>query len=404
MKTPQKRIAVIAIVVLLLGAGAWWWNRTHVEPSHSTNEPVMASPSELPMAMPRPVRAPLSGMSAGDPSDACGIAIHEAFNVRARGLALREDANSQLAYAMTVPLDPPVDLDRMGQAEVQNFLEAREAKTQRAFLHAAKLAPTRPDVLFLASAQCGNGKSCRSVRQALLDADGDNQAVWFLEMGRASVHDDPDAYERAFERAAKATRNDSYADSALQVLVEAYGDMPMPPACSSEQAKAAMRRETGMEHDFSMLDHALVLANASRAGSLPSYNHIRLRCMPHMNVTMGAETRAGCRNILTLMTDGDTLIERAIGLGTMVSLTAEEPDASAWRERYREFHWMYAQLGDSQVQRLLQPEDYWLDEVRATQAALEVLGRWPPPADWLPDDEQSRSLIQTGRPPPPKAR
>ncbi len=401
MKTPQKRIAVIAIVVLLLGAGAWWWNRSDVEPIHSPSEPVMASPSELPMELPRPMSASLPGMSAGD---ACGIAMSDAFNVRARGLALREDANSQLAYAMTVPLDPPVDLDRMGQAEVQNFLEAREAKTQRAFMHAAKLAPTRPDVLFLVASQCGSGKACRSVQQALLAADADNMAVWFHEMGRASFHNDPSEYEHAFEQAAKATRNDSYVDRALQVMIEAYGDMPMPPACSSEQAKAAMRRITGMEHDFSMLDQALLMASASRAASLPAYNHIRLRCMPHMNVTMGAATRAGCRNILTLMADSDLWIERAIALDVMVQIAADETDAAAWRERYRRDRWMQAKMAGSDLHRLLQPEDYWLDEIRATQAALEVLGRWPPPADWLPDDERDRSLIQTGRPLPPKAR
>jgi len=49
--------------------------------------------------------------------------------------------------------------------------------------------------------------------------------------------------------------------------------------------------------------------------------------------------------------------------------------------------------------RQLTMEDYIFDEIRATQAALEVAGRWPPPADWLPSDPRARSLILTGRPP-----
>ncbi|MDI1252223.1 hypothetical protein [Thermomonas sp.] len=352
--------------------------------------------------MHHPLSASPPEISADKGPDRCGIAIRDAFNVRARALAQREDASSQLAYALAVPVDETVDFERMDPVALQRMLEQRTADGQRALMRAVELAPDKPDILFMAATQCRGGDACRGVQKALLAAAPDNMAAWLLEMSWAKMRNDPEASERAFERAAKATRYDTYAESALKALVEAYGGMPMPVECSSDAAKAALRRATGMDHDFRMLDQALLMGNASRV--LPAYNDIRVRCMPQPGKTMGAATREGCRNILTRMADGDTLIERAIAVSTMVQLAADDPDASAWRERYRGDRWMLAQLGNSDIQRILQPEDYWIDEARSLQAALEVLGRWPPPADWLPEDERSRSLIQTGRPPPPKQR
>ena len=400
MKIRAKRIALAAIAVLLIGAGTWWWNRSIMEPVPLPGDSARTSPGEVPVAMPRPDSAAPPVKLAGEAPDPCGIAIRDAFNVRARTLAQREDASSQLAYALTVPFDPPIDIDRMDPVALRRVVEQRSDDGQRALLRAVELAPDKPDILFMAATQCSGGEACRGVQQALLAAAPENLAVWLYEMGWARMRNDPEAGERAFVNAAKATRYDTYAEIALKALVEAYGDMPMPGECSSQAGKAAMRRFTGMDHDLSMLDQALLMGNSSRA--IPAYNNIRVRCMPQPGIAMGPATQVGCRNILTRMADGDTLIDRAIGLGTMVQLTAEDPDASAWRERFREFRWMYANMGDSEIQRLLQPEDYWIDEVRSLRAALEVSGRWPPPADWLPDDEGSRSLIQTGHPPPPK--
>lgn len=87
----------------------------------------------------------------------------------------------------------------------------------------------------------------------------------------------------------------------------------------------------------------------------------------------------------------------------MVRLTEGLPEheAAQWRERYRQHRW------------LMEQRDVALDfdmskayarmtegEARTHQAELQRQGRWPPPADWLPKDENARSLILTGRPSP----
>lgn len=402
MKTPPHRIALVVLIVLVLaGAGMWW--------RHSTDEQVlpldnraMASPAMA--AMDGRVRGSPRGTSTSDPPDQCSKAIRDAFNVRARALAQREDASSQLAYALAMPFEEPDTLDRKEPAAMRRMFDKRATDEQRAFLRAVELAPGRADILFIAATRCGYDEACRGMQALMLESQSDNMAGWVYEMSWARIRNEPDASERAFANAAKAKRDDVYDESALKVLVEAYGDMPMPVECASDAAKAAMRRETGMDHDFSMLDQALLLSSASLAGTMPGYNDLRLRCNPQSNVTMGAATRASCRNILTRMADGDRWVGRLVALGTMVQLAADDPDALTWRERYRGDRWMMAQRAESDVQRLLKSEDYVVDEAGAAQAALEALGRWPPPANWLPDDEYSRSLIQTGQPPPPKTR
>jgi hypothetical protein len=404
MKPRDKRIAIAAILVLLAGAGLWWWNHAAVVHAISSGEPAATPPGEVQVAMSHMLNPSPAGMSASEAPDQCGKAIRDALNTRATELGQRDDASSQLAYALAVPYETSADSQGNDPVAMKRTFEQRLANQQRAFIHASEMAPDRPDLLFLAAASCWNGDLCAGVQKAVLEAQPDNLAVWLLEMGRASMRNDPEASERAFERAAQATRNDSYSDSVLQVLVDAYGGMAMPLECTSDAAKAALRRKTGMAQDFSMLDQALVLAGASRAAMSPAYNGIRLRCKPQPDVAMTTATRANCLKVMTRMAEGNSWIGRLIAVDDMVQLEADEPSGSAWRERYRREQWLLAQRAEPDILRRMKLEDYVLDESSATQAAREALGRWPPPADWLPEDERSRSLIQTGRPPPPKTR
>ena len=403
MKTRPKRIAVAAIVLLLITTGAWWWQRhSTVAPAVSSGSPAIDTPV-VAEVMPRPGRAAPAGMPEAADAYPCGIAIRDAFNVRANQLGQRDDARSQLAYALALPVDTSLDLTGMDGVGVRRVFEERFANAQRALTRAAELAPEAPGVLFLAATACNGGdNTCRAVREALVEAEPENLAVWLYEMGWARMRNDREAGERAFEHAAKATRFDTYADATMHALVEAYGGMPTPVECSSPAAKAAMRRATERDQDFSMLDQAMMLAGASRAATLPAYFELRLRCEPRAGVDLGVATREGCRNILTKLADGDGWAARIIAVGTLVQLSADDPDAAVWRERYRQDRWIYAQQAQGDIERRMKPEDYVLDEGRSLQAALKASGRWPPPADWLPDDESSRSLILTGRPPPPK--
>ena len=390
-----KRVAALILGIALVALLLWRWSGAGTEAETPKRMPPSGAASAQALTMEIGNTSAASRERGGS---RCERALMHAFNDRSRVLGRRPDAASQLAYALAVPFDQVPDIDRMQPSELQRIMARRQLQADQALLRAAALAPEQPGVLFLAAAQCGAGAACRGVQQALLAAEPDNMAAWLMEMGWARLRDDQEGGRIAFEQAAQATRYDTHADTRLQVMVDAYGDSPLPAECSSKQEQAAMRRETGMRHDFGVLDQALLLANASRA--LPAYIDISRQCVPQTSEAVAEPRRAACRKILARMADGDTLIEQSIALGAMVQLLADAPEASAWRQRYREHHWMLAQMADTSVHSMMRMEDYALEEVRAYRALLEAAGRWPPPIDWLPADEHARSLFQTGRPPP----
>lgn len=397
-RTRWRWIAVgIALASVMLAYNLWRSVGPDAPQRSSWNAEVAGHPSSPSSGL----QSAASAASPGANKKACEMAMVEAFNARALMLSRRKDARSQLAYALAVPFEPGFDFESSSPEAVQRMIEHRHAEAQRALLHASALAPDNPEILFLAAAQCGGGEACRKAQQALLAAEPDNMAGWLLEIGWARTRNDPDGGQRALANAAKATHYDIHADTGLQVMVEAYGDLALPAACSSEQARAELRVATGLQRDFGMLDHAMVLANANRA--FPSYSVIRQQCLRQTDGGIDKARLAACRTILARVAEGDTLLERSIALVSMVELVADAPDAAAWRQRYREHLWLMEQWRDISLHSELQLEDYAMDEARTMQAVLEEDGRWPVPANWLPRDQHARSLIQTGRPPPKPA-
>ena len=335
---------------------------------------------------------------------ACNREVATAFNARALELRQKQDAPSQVAYALAVPVDPSLDWERRPD-EYQRGMAKRQNEVQTALLRAAALAPADPDVLWLAAAHCGVGDECRSVQKALLAAEPDNTAVWLWEMHWAKRRGDSEGARTAFERAAAATRYDIHSGATHEAMMDGYAGLAMPASCQSAEVKLAnafMREMTGAPEntvETGMLDHALALAAANGNLSLPPYNDVRQPCTPALNEAMTTTLRETCKRIHTRLADGDTLMDQIIATRVMVQLTADSPEAAAWRERYRRNRWLMEQQLDPRIQSQYRIEDYAEGEVQRMQAALEAVDRWPPPVDWLPADERDRSLILTGRPP-----
>ena len=412
MKTSPYRIAALALTVLLLaGFMAWWWQghdtrRVSAFPS-SAGHVAIDLPSGTGVPAPDSQALPAS-MSAALAT--CSRAIVAAFSARALELRQAQDARSQLAYALASPMDLFIDPERMSADEQQRVTKERDSEARAALLRAAALAPDDPDVLWLVASQCGGGGECLAVQQALLAAEPANAAVWLREMGWARMRGDPAASQTAFQHAAAASGYDTHRSATDAMMRHGYAEVPMPAVClhpDVPKAAALWRTQTGMPApvgELGVLDHALGLANMNKMMAVPAYIDIRQQCGPTTDHPMLPEKYAACRRVMTWMADGETLIELAVSLDAMVRLTADAPDAAQWRERYRQNRWLVQQQSDIAFHALLRPEDYADGEVPALQAMLEAVDRWPPPADWLPEDEDSRSLILTGRPPAEKKR
>lgn len=328
------------------------------------------------------------------------MAIRDAFNARALQLRTMKDGASQTAYALAVPVGAPVNVGAMTRESLRHALQQRAEENRRAFQQAVALARDDPDALWLAAHNCVGGNDCEAARLELRQAEAGNMLVWLREMEEASRNDDPAATRLAFERAASAPDYDAHTGAVQSIMRKAYGTLPLPTACADEDVQRTMQGKMGMDfgRPFGVFDHAMVLASVH--APTPAFSPLRKLCPP--DVGRYPARRAACVRILTRLAGGDIWIQRMLALDVLVQMLGDEPESAAWRERYRENRWMMTQLVEENVRSLLPPEDYWNDEARSVRAALQVAGRWPPPAGWLPDEARSRSLILTGRPPQEK--
>ena len=408
MTMPPQRIALLAIAVLLLAGGAaWWWRSASPMPSASSH--LAGQTSKAPGSTKKPASRDMAAIARMDAlMAACNRDVATAFNTRALELRQKQDAPSQVAYALAVPLDPSVDSERMPPDQYQRAMLERHNEIRAALLRAAALAPDDTDVLWQAATRCGSGNDCRAIQQALLAAEPDNMAVWLWEMAWARSRGDTEATRVAFERAAAATRYDIHSGATHEAMLQGYAGLAMPASCQRPEVKAAnayMRDLTGAPAntvETGMLDQALASAAVNAGVSVPPYNDIVQPCTPALNDAMTPTLRETCKRIHTRLADGDLIMDQIIATRVMVQLVADSPQSTEWRERYRRNRWLYEQQLDPRTQSLYRIEDYAEGEVQRMQAALEAVDRWPPPADWLPADERDRSLILTGRPPEEK--
>ena len=408
MNMPPQRIAQVAIVlVVLVGGAAWWWRSASSNPSASSHETGQAS--NPPGSTKKPASRNSVAIARMDAlMAACNRDVAAAFKVRALELRQKQDAPSQVAYALAVPLDPSVDVERMPPTEYQRAMLEWQDEIRAALLRAAALAPDDTDVLWQAATRCGDGSDCRAVQRALLAAEPDNMAVWLHEMAWARTRGDAEASRIAFERAAAATRYDIHAGATHEAMLQGYAGLAMPASCERQEVRVAnayMRDLTGVPAntvETGMLDQALASAAVNASVSFPPYSPIVQPCTPALNAAMTPALRESCKRIHTRLADGDTIMDQIFASKIMLQLTADSPESTEWRERYRRSRWLMEHQLDPEILSQHRIEDYADGEVPRMQATLQAAGRWPPPADWLPADENDRSLILTGHPPAKK--
>ena len=330
--------------------------------------------------------------------------MNAALHAHAASLKQRQDAQSQLGYALAAPFKVFGELAQTGVRDidaeaVKRRFEQRRAESLQAFARARALAPDNPDVPWLAAIQCGVDEACRGVREDLLAAEPDNAAAWLREMAWARMRNDKAGVERAFQRAADAPRYDRHAGASQLAILQSFSMVRMPAECEAEGVQAELQNLFPGQAKVGAADFVLVIATSLAGIEAPAYMDIREHCSLVAGSGLDAKRRKTCGRVLESMAGSDSMLDQAIALGLLVELAGDGDDAARWRERYREFQWLRSHMGKPVLQGLTM-EDYAFDEMGAMQRALEAQGMWPAPAGWLPDNERARSLIQTGRPPP----
>lgn len=409
MKTPPHRIALIALALLLLaGAGIWWAFRSDMPkavstPSHAIAASEVATRGAAPaMPLADSVANKMSDPALAAALEQCGKAMMEQFRKRTGELAGRQDAKSQLAYALTTNMLQQEWSDDLSIEDAGRLLAQQQTTSQQAFARAKKLEPANPDIAWLAMDKCFDGQPCEEAQQALLTSEPDNAAAWLRAMTWAKFRHDDAAMEEAFWRAARASRYDTHRGSRMLAIMEGYADLPTPKVCDIPEVQELVRKQLPGGRPLNAGTLVEVMGMAQEQATVFSGANLQEFCKEKNGAKLPPDRQAGCVAISSLMAGDGSLLERQVAMPRLIELTGDTPAGAEWRERYRQLRWMVEQ--QRQLNTHIDFIDMMTNEAGAMEAAVRAAGRWPPPANWLPEDERSRSLIQTGRPPPTKTR
>ena len=326
------------------------------------------------MPLPGPVANKMPDPAQVAALEQCGKAMMEQFRKRTGELAGRQDAKSQLAYALTINMlqEWPDDISA---EDAGRLLAQQRAISQQALARAKELEPANPDIAWLAMDKCFDGQPCEEAQQALLTSEPDNAAVWLRAMTRAKFRHDDAAMEEAFWRAASAHRYDTHRGSRMLAIMEGYADLQTPTICDIPEIQELVRKQLPGGRPFNAGTLVEVMGIAQEQATVFSGANLQEFCKEKNGAKLPTDRQAGCIAISSLMAGDGSLLERQVAMPQLIELTGDTPAGAEWRERYRLLRWTVDQ------QRQLHPQldviDNLTNEVGAMEAAVRAAGRWP---------------------------
>ena len=256
--------------------------------------------------------------------------------------------------------------------------------------------PKDIELAWLAYERCGGTSGCNpQVRLAhLQDADGDNMFAWLPSLTQASHDGDNKELAQALSLAARAPLYDSRTGTIALRLRPALQALPLPEVCMTSPGLLELARTTGRTAD-AMLHADMQSMAMEHAFATPGFQGLLRSCRPSMTPTPG-KILENCRRVLSRVAEGDTLLEQLVALPTLIDLAPDQASRETWRERYRRLRWLQTfgeEIGsiDGFLWRTFSE-----GEIAVLEQHARDTGRWPPPADWVPDDERSRAVLGEG--------
>lgn len=290
--------------------------------------------------------------------------------------------------------------DGFGNEEAQR----REAvRSQSEWQDARSRWPGDLDIAWQAARNCESRFGCDKdgALRHLQDLDPGNAAVWMLSMHDAWDRRDFAHYDAYLDRAAAADDYAPRSGSVFRALQPVLAAEPVPQQCLHNP------------HNASSL--ASVLGRAPDAGDWAAAEALSLEfalnspmdygsfagCRSSLGLPVPETRRGSCVVALSMLADGDSLIERYVALPPLIQLLGNSAEGIAYRERYRRTLYL--------TQAIPQPGIFQADPMRImdtgefeSRRRLAIAQhRWPPPADWMPRSAYQQALITRGNAPPP---
>ena len=322
-------------------------------------------------------------------------AAAEATRNHLRTVAARGDARSLLAAAMLWP---------QARDDTDNGKAPAVAQERRAWFEAARSArPRDPLVAWFEASDCGGlSDSCDrdGALEFLLQAEPDNAAVHILALGAAGASATEQQIEALWQAAGQAKDYDSHALETSRLLYSAMSGASMPPLSPALAQAMSAHLGIGRKATPEELQHLGTMAVWS-AVAIPSYQAITRGCRVDAREPLSPQRHSQCQRIMAMLAEDETiLIPPTIGLRKMVELAGDGEDGAMWRERLRQFYWVYENALSSMTSSDgMPPPGYlvWVLQEGELPAMRKLLAanRISPvaPEGWLPERAEIRALL-----------
>lgn len=387
MKHRRLRIA-LALGVIVVGSLGWRLARDE-QPSES---PAVSAYAPARTEARRAAQARNDALTASEAAALAALPPGTTLGPDPREARCQQDYLAQMK-ALRARMDPDASPDAaLASALLMRMTDFGDVQLKANSLRALETATVRwPDDVDLARhyfLECRGSRDCdaTAAMARLQRVDGHNMATWLEAMSLARQRDDDAGVHAALSRAAEAAGYDSSLGTAFIALRPALASLPLPASCG--EVLQSLARDLGRTPTAG--DYAdLSAMGIEMAVALPGLGALSVCREPDSE-----HTARDCRIVLRRLVNADTLIERMYPLRLLIELEHDPAAAAALREQYRRTLWLAKAMGPE-----MQKIDGFLwrtwaeGEIPLLQRHAESIGRWPPPADWLPDNPDQRALI-----------
>jgi hypothetical protein len=260
-------------------------------------------------------------------------------------------------------------------------------------VRAQKAAPDDALIWWIAATQCRPmGANCaesqKAAREKLSQLDDGNAAVWLLDAAASQRAGDHASAEKAFAKAATATRYDDYMIASVKMLAAQFASHPPGEVARRSADGVIASPEAFADIEAWAIATAFVMPDmgAPHTGIPFSF------CTPDRKPVHDAVKVEECLGLAHIMQSGDSLTAIGVGLGIERRLLAGTLEAAEVERRWRSHRWMLLQMvalesymdGDSPSAQRYRGDLYRSNDERTASAALMTAQGIPldPPADW----------------------
>lgn len=264
--------------------------------------------------------------------------------------------------------------------------------SQLAFEQLLHRWPQDVGVAWTAWEHCLPSQACNREARArhLVAVDTPNGAAWLALMdslGRTGVSPEQ---EYALARAADAPDFDLRRGRTYVLLYPAFAELGPSEQCWNLIAPGLQEMTGTLMTPSDIADmkaHGWELAVTSPGAALAR------ACSRHEGAPWSASRRKDCIAVASRMAELPTLTDQLIGVRLLVDLLDDGDAARLRREHYRRLRWLMDNLPLLKFPAGSGARIWAQGEVSFHVAQLRERNLWPPPPDWLPQDEHSRRLI-----------